>query len=149
MDAFWKEGNFTINRLSFRVYQCEINFLQTLVFYSVNYQSRLDTGWTLYIYRRKMTFFTVGRRLGLLITNIVQTLVFYSRLPGLNRHWIKRKITFSAPNVIQMLVFYSRLQGLNSRKITFSTVGIRLGQLFPNFVQTLVLYSRQPGLNKH
>ena len=43
------------------MYQCRINFVQTLVFYSVNYQSRLDTGWTLYIYCRKITFSTIGR----------------------------------------------------------------------------------------
>ena len=49
MDSFWKEPNFIINRLFF---ECLI--------------SRLDTGWTLYIYRRRITFSTVGRRLGLL-----------------------------------------------------------------------------------
>ena len=57
-------------------YKCQINFVQTLVFYSVNYQSRFDTGWTLHIYCWKKVGF------------VVQTLVFYSRLPGLNRHWI-------------------------------------------------------------
>ena len=44
-------------------YQCRNNFVQTLVFYSVNYQSRLDTGSTLHIYCRKITFSTVRRRL--------------------------------------------------------------------------------------
>ena len=39
MDGFWKEGYFTMNRLSFRVYQSRINSVQTLVFYSINYQS--------------------------------------------------------------------------------------------------------------
>ena len=49
-------------------YQCRINFLQTFACYSVNYQSRLDTGWTLHIRYRKITFSTVGRRLDLLYT---------------------------------------------------------------------------------
>ena len=70
------------------MYQCRINFVQALVFYSVNYQSRLETGWTLYIYCRKITFSTVGEGWACYTANIVQPLVFYSRLPGLNRHWM-------------------------------------------------------------
>ena len=49
-------------------YQYRINFVQALVFYGVNYQSRFDTGWILHIYCRKNTFSTVGKRLDLLWT---------------------------------------------------------------------------------
>ena len=37
----------------------------------------------------------------------------------------------------------------NYRKITFSTVGIRLGQLFPNIVLTLAINIRSPTLDQH
>ena len=70
------------------MYQCRINFVQTLVFYNVNYQSRLDTGWTLYIYCRKLLFPQSEEGWACCTSNTVQTLVFYSRLPWLNRHWI-------------------------------------------------------------
>ena len=70
--------------------QCRINFVQTLVFYSVNYQSRLDTGWTLYIYCPKITFSTAGRRLGHLFPNIVPTLVINSRSSTLDQHLADR-----------------------------------------------------------
>ena len=49
-------------------YQCRINFVQTLVFYSVNYKSRLDNRCTLHIRCRKITFPTVGISLGRLYT---------------------------------------------------------------------------------
>ena len=42
----------------------------------------------LYIYCRKITFSTVGEGWACCTSNIVQTLVFYSQLPGLNRHWL-------------------------------------------------------------
>ena len=68
MDAFWMEPNFTINRLFLECTSVESTLYKHWVVYSVNYQSRLDTGWTLYVYCRKITFATVGRMLGLLYT---------------------------------------------------------------------------------
>ena len=69
------------------MYQCRINFVQTLAFHSVNYQSRLDTG--------RPSTFIVGKLLfprsegwASHTSNTVQTLVFYCQLPGLNRHWL-------------------------------------------------------------
>ena len=80
--------------------QCRINLVQTLVFYSVNYQSGLDTGWTLYIYCRKITFSTVGIKLGQLFPNIVPTLVINSRSPTSDQHLTDRQsrqsVMFSA-----------------------------------------------------
>ena len=57
-------------------------------YFTVLIISQLDIGWTLYIYCRIITLSTVGLRLSQLFPNIVQTLVFHSRLLGLNRHWI-------------------------------------------------------------
>ena len=65
MDAFWKEPNFTINRLSLECTSVELTLYKHWYF-TVLIISRLETRWTLYIYSRKITFSTVGRRLGLL-----------------------------------------------------------------------------------
>ena len=88
------------------MYQCRINFVQTLVFYSLNYQSRLDTGWTLYIYCRLVTFPTVGRRLGQLFPNIVPTLVINSRSPTSDQHLTDRHNRQSVIISAWDLIFY-------------------------------------------
>ena len=88
MDAFRKEPNFNINRL----------FSECTSVESTLYKHWYFT--VLIIIRVDQTLsgpctFTVGKLLlpqseeGWACTsNIVQTLVFYSRLPGLNRHWL-------------------------------------------------------------
>ena len=61
MDAFWKELNFTINRL-FLVYQCRINFVQTLLFYSVNYLSESIKRWVDLVHLLSETYFFHSRK---------------------------------------------------------------------------------------
>ena len=61
--------------------------------------------------------------------NVVQTLVFYCRLPGLNRHWIDLVHPLS-----ENYIFYSRN---------------KFGQLFPNILSTLVINSRYTTLDHH
>ena len=58
------------------------------MYFTADYRGWIDTGKTLYIHCRKITFSTVGIRLGQLFPNIVKTLVFYSQMPGVNSHWI-------------------------------------------------------------
>ena len=88
IDAFWKEPNFTINRLSL-----EFTSVESILYkhwYVAVLIIRVD-----YRLRGPCTF-TVGKWLfpqseegwACCTSNIVQTLVFYTRLPGLNRHWI-------------------------------------------------------------
>ena len=87
MDAFWKEPNFVINRLLLECTSVESTLYKHCYFsVLIIYQSRLDTGWTLHIYRRKITFSTVGIMLGQLFLNIVPTLVISSRSPTLDQH---------------------------------------------------------------
>ena len=74
----------------FKVYECRISFVQTSVFYSVNYQKRVDTGWTLYIYCQKITFSTIGIRLGQLFPSIVASLVINGRSPTSDQHLADR-----------------------------------------------------------
>ena len=63
--------------------------LKTSFFVWLCYQSRLDTGWTLHIYCRKITFSTLGKRLGLLFALRCKNAgILQSTLPRLNRHWI-------------------------------------------------------------
>ena len=89
--------------------------------------------------------------------NVVQTLIFYRRLPGLNRHWIdlvhplsENYFFHSQKKVIP--VVHSTLY-----KHWYLTVdyqgwidsGIRLCQLFPNIVPMLVNNSRSPTMVQH
>ena len=123
------DPNFTINR----------HFLEC-----TSVESTLYKHWyfTVLIIRVDQTLggpctFTVGKLLfrqseegwACCTSKIVQTLVFDSRLPGLNRHWIDLVHPLSVN-----YFFHSRN---------------KVGPLFPNIVPTLVINSRSPTSDQH
>ena len=81
--ALFRETYYFINTIINSQPTTEWLKLQNHFYQCVNYQSRWDTGWTLYIYCRKITFSTVGIRLGQLFLNIVLTLAVLPPLGNL------------------------------------------------------------------
>ena len=95
---------------------------------TVVYRSWIDTRWTLYILCRKINFSQSEEGWTCCIPNVVQMLVLYSQLPGLDRHCTSTvgKLLFPqsedgwtccTPTVVQTLVFYSRLPELNRHRV--------------------------------
>ena len=66
--------------------------------------------------------------------------------------WILKRFGGSFASTIKKIFamhFCTTLLYIHCQKITFSTVEIRLSQLFPNIVPTLVINNRSPTLDQH